>query len=123
MKPPIAAAPKALMINSVSVVASICGNSGASSTPDSAARVDPIIQARRRIRTGLVAARSSRAGSSTTARMASPALARFRYTCSPAVSRTATPKIMILAYETKVPPILTPPAGRYCGTTRVVLVP
>jgi hypothetical protein len=68
---PMAAAPKAWTMSRVRTFGS-SGTLGASSTPDIAANTQPITQAQRRTRSGLVPARPSRSGSSTTARIALP---------------------------------------------------
>jgi hypothetical protein len=68
---PIAAAPNACTTRNVSVIGSSPMN-GTIKTPDSAARVDPKIQEMRRTLVGLVPWRSSRSGSSTTARIDVP---------------------------------------------------
>ena len=89
MNRPIAAAPNAWTTSSVNAAAAR-PTLGPSSKPDSAAREEPIIQAYRRTRTGLVLDRASRSGSSTTARIALPTRAVRRNTYREAVTTNDT---------------------------------
>jgi hypothetical protein len=70
--PPIAAAAKACTTVNVSSMES-SPTSGVMSTPERAANVEPTIQAVRRTRFGFVPRIANRSGSSTTARIATPA--------------------------------------------------
>ena len=75
LKAPSAAAPNAWTTRNVSTMAFRPMN-GSTSTPESAANVEPMIQDVNRTRVGLVACIATRSGSSTTARMAIPVRAK-----------------------------------------------
>src|SRR6202012_483656 len=90
--PPIAAAPNASTISSVSVVESR-GTLGASSRPDSVAEKHPMIQAHRRTLTGLIELRLINPGLSTTARIATPSRVARRKTYSSTVNASETANI------------------------------
>ena len=114
---PMAQAPKACTIKRVSRKASTPSD-GAMRMPETAARDEPMTHEAVRTRVGLSPVRASRAGSSTTARMAAPSRVRRKNTYSRAVSPTPQATVMIWAYSTPTPATSTLPAGRNCGNGR-----
>ena len=77
---------------------------GANSIPDRAAKQEPTSQEKRRTATGLVPARPSRAGSSTTACTARPSLARVKNRYSAATETKITATSISCSTRTLVPP-------------------
>jgi hypothetical protein len=114
----MAAAPKACTTSKVSSAASRPSD-GAIRIPVRAANIDPMSQEARRTRMALVPLRSTRLGSSTTARMAAPSRVSRTRRYSPRAPTAATVALKICWLSTRTPWIRTPPSGRNGGKGRV----
>ena len=121
MKYPIAAALKACTTSSVRASA-LSWRLGAISSPDSAAKDDPIIQASRRTPTELVPVTDSRSGSSTTARSSTPRRVNRRNAYSAPAAAKPTTATMICSHSTLTSSMRTVVVGRNDGKTPDVVL-
>ncbi len=98
-----AAAPKACTMRSARTSTCTCCWTEAKSTPETAAKTLPSIQAFRRTRVGFSPVTSRRAGSSTTARTARPRRVVRNSTNSPAAATTPSPSVIRFSTLTETP--------------------